>query len=129
MHKWSGITGPFYCGMSFRCILPQFNIKLNGPTSTSKHIEVATRFGGDNGVIIELNNNGDSNSDYLCSFDCSWISNFNAEDERLFFGGRYRMRVQSIHDIESRLNYQLYFHALFYFDAMLNGSRYRLNTV
>ena len=57
--KWTGVQGPFFCGMSFIATIPSFNIRLYGPTSTSPNIEVATRFGGDKGIIIELNNNGE----------------------------------------------------------------------
>ena len=31
----SSLVSPFYCGMSFVMMMPQFNIKLYGPTSTS----------------------------------------------------------------------------------------------
>eukprot|EP01084_Bolivina_argentea_P249834 418378_1 len=120
--KWTGATGPFYCGMSFVCIIPQFNIRLFGPTSTSKCIEVATRFGGDHGLIIELNNSGDWSSEYLRCFNCSWVSNFMAEEERLFFGGRHRIKVESVRNLETRIDYRNILHALFYFDSMLNGS-------
>merc|ERR1719334_2806135 len=48
--------GPFYCGMSCVLNIPQFSIRLNGPTSTSLRIEVAMRFGGVEGMIIQLNN-------------------------------------------------------------------------
>ena len=50
-----GMEGPFYCGMSFVMVIPSFNIRLCAPTSTSKQVEVATRFGGDEGIIIQLN--------------------------------------------------------------------------
>eukprot|EP01084_Bolivina_argentea_P025534 47487_1 len=43
------MRGPFYCGMT--CVMPvtEFSIRLCAPTSTSKHIEVATRFSGEKG--------------------------------------------------------------------------------
>ena len=44
--EYVGVSGPFFCGMSLLMVIPQFNIRLNGPTSTSKCIEVAQRFGG-----------------------------------------------------------------------------------
>eukprot|EP01084_Bolivina_argentea_P147917 258728_1 len=65
--------GPFYCGISFVIALPQFNIRLCSPTSTTKNIEVATRFGGDRGIIIQLNNGDQDNSLFLRSWDCSWL--------------------------------------------------------
>ena len=44
--KNKGVSGPFYCGMSFVMVIPQFNIRLNAPLSTSKSLEIAQRFGG-----------------------------------------------------------------------------------
>ena len=74
------LIGPFYCGMSRMMHLPQFNIHLLSPTSTSVHIEVAMKFSGEHGVIIEMNN--DKVGSNLRGLDVSWISNFKEEDER-----------------------------------------------
>ena len=46
------ISGPFFCGMDHRMIIPQFNIRLNGPTSTTKAIEIAQRFGGTDVIYL-----------------------------------------------------------------------------
>eukprot|EP00488_Nonionellina_sp_1-RS-2012_P000260 TRINITY_DN10750_c0_g1_i1.p1 TRINITY_DN10750_c0_g1~~TRINITY_DN10750_c0_g1_i1.p1 ORF type:complete len:106 (-),score=5.13 TRINITY_DN10750_c0_g1_i1:69-386(-) len=62
--------------------IPQFNIRLCTPTSTSKHIEIAMRFCGRYGIIIQLNND----QLQLRGFNCSWFSRYPEEDERLFFG-------------------------------------------
>ena len=48
---------PFYCGMSSVMKLPQFHMYLESPTSTSLHIEVAMKFSGEQGCIIEFDNN------------------------------------------------------------------------
>ena len=76
--------------------LPEFNIRLCGPTSTSKHIEVATRFGGDKGMLIQLNNTSTTLHRKLFLFNCSWISNHNGEDERLFFGGAHGLESKPL---------------------------------
>ena len=86
------------------------------------------RFGGDKGVILSLNNNGDWNSEYLRVLSCSWISSYHGEEEMLFIGGRYRMRIESVTDLSTKTDYKVIFHALFYFDAMLNGSKMEENT-
>merc|ERR1719204_712992 len=39
-------AGPFWCGMSRRLCVPEFAMRLNGPTSTSKDATVAARFAG-----------------------------------------------------------------------------------
>lgn len=71
---------------------------------------------------MQLNNNGDYNSTILQIFDCSWISRFNGEDERLFMGGLYRIRIESIIDIDANKNYVTYFRALYLLDCMLSGA-------
>ena len=71
---------------------------------------------------MQLNNNGDTNSGYLPIFDCSWISRFNGEEEKLFIGGLFRIRIESIIRIENYKNYAEYLRPLYYFDCMLSGS-------
>merc|ERR1719242_1894958 len=52
--------GPFFCGVDRVMVIPSFCLRLCGPTSTSKQVEVAMNFAKDNGIILELNNNGHS---------------------------------------------------------------------
>ena len=81
--------GPFYCGMTRIMALQTFSIRLCGPLSTSKQKEVAIRFATTKGMVLELNNNADFFSGlYLKFFNCSLISLFKEEDERLFMGER-----------------------------------------
>eukprot|EP01084_Bolivina_argentea_P074883 135820_1 len=108
--------------MSIEMVIPEFNIRLCSPTSTSKQIEVATRFGGEKGIVIQLNNNGDEySSNNLRLFNCSWISSFKEEDEQLFIGGFRRIRVESVMMVKGWNNYNKLLRVLFYFDAMING--------
>lgn len=86
---WSNgdIKGPFYTGMSVVLNMPHFMIRLCSPTSTSKQIEVAIKFGGEQGMVIELNSVDhqgidEFNANYVRTFNCSWISRFKEEDER-----------------------------------------------
>eukprot|EP01084_Bolivina_argentea_P102974 184476_1 len=112
--------GPFFCGMSLM-VIPQFNIRLCSPTSTTVRQSVAERFGGSYGIIIQLNNNGGNGMKYLRCWDCSWLSNYNAEDERLFVGGHVPIRIESITHMQTNENFYDYFNALFYFDCMVTG--------
>ena len=75
------LCGPFYCGMSRVMPMPEFSMRLFSPTSTSCHIEVAIKFSGSEGLIIEFNNNRGIGT-YLKGLDVSWISRFKEEDER-----------------------------------------------
>ena len=59
----------------------EFNIFLYSPTSTSVRIEVAIKFSGDQGMIIEFNNKKGA-AKHVKGFDVSWISRYREEDER-----------------------------------------------
>ena len=77
----AGLEGPFFTGLSFVMYIPQYVVKLNSPTSTSLHIEVATKFSGQRGMIIQLDVGDDYLMKQLSGFDCSWISKFKEEHE------------------------------------------------
>ena len=75
--------GPFYCGMSRVMNMPQFQIQLRSPTSTTLHLEVAMKFSGEQGLIIEFSNNvSDLYSGHTKGFDVSYISRYKEEEER-----------------------------------------------
>ena len=74
--------GPFYCGMSSPMPLPSMNIRLNAPTSTSIHEEIAMKFANEDGIIIQFNNNGININERVGFLDVSWISTFKEESER-----------------------------------------------
>eukprot|EP01084_Bolivina_argentea_P141602 248810_1 len=118
------VSGPFFCGIKELMSMPEFNIRLNGPTSTSKQIEVATRFAKSDGIIIEFNNNGHCNASRLRMFPCKWLSDYHDEDEYLLIGGQYQIKIQSIRTMESNSspNYKLFCCALFNLDCMIKGT-------
>ena len=130
VNKYNNLErGPYFCGMSFVMVIPQFNIRLNSPTSTSKTLEVATRFGGDEGILIQINNNGYAESDLLRSWNCCWLSNYNGEDERLWCGGDLQIKVESIKVLSTNENFHKYFKPLFYFDCMCSGNQMKDNMI
>eukprot|EP01084_Bolivina_argentea_P279156 477211_1 len=117
------VKGPFYCGISHQMVLPEISMRLNGPTSTSKQIEVAQTFGGDDGMVIQLNNtNSGHGNEWLRSFGTAWISNYVSEDEWLFCGGKYTIRVESVIIQQTSDNFHSFFRSLFYFHSILNGT-------
>eukprot|EP01084_Bolivina_argentea_P266659 452359_1 len=120
--------GPFYCGMNRIMTLPTFSIRLCGPVSTSMQKTIGVRFADDNGMVIRLNNNGDRNSS-LCLkfFDCSFISLYKEEDERLFFGGAHRVRIENIRKIKQPKNFSAFFKPLYYVNCMINGTSISLS--
>ena len=110
--------GPFYSGVNHMMLVSSFGIRLCSPTSTSKAQSVAVRFADTHGMVMQFNNEDLG----LKFFDCSYFSSFTEEDERLFFGGDYRTRVESVSVIQTRKNYQKYFRIFYAFDLMLSGS-------
>merc|ERR1712228_916667 len=121
-HNINTAFGPFYCGVNKVMVLPQFNLRLCAPTSTTMQIEIALKFATSNGTVIQLNNNSyDDQYDKLRLFNISWISRFKDEDERLFIGGFWRIRVESIRLTKTKTNFETFFVSLFYFDAMVTA--------
>lgn len=117
------LRGPYFCGMSFECNVPAFAMRLNSPTSTSKQIEVAIKFSGPSGVLFTFDNPSD-NAQYkfLRGFNCSWVSRFMEEDERLFFGGFFPIKVMNLRLIKTKQNFKKFVAAIFYFDLLFNGA-------
>eukprot|EP01084_Bolivina_argentea_P269891 458812_1 len=116
-------TGPFFCGMSFLMVIPQFNIRLTGPTSTTKEIEVAETFSGDYGIIIQLNNNGCWGSQSLMSWNCCWMSNYSGENERIWCGGFIQIKVENIMIVSTNESFHDFFKSLYHFDCMISGNQ------
>ncbi len=80
------LFGPFFCGMSVVMNMPSFSINLCSPTSTSAQIEIAMRFSGEKGIIIQFDNpEMEMPYNNLSGFDCSWLSRYKEEDERYVF--------------------------------------------
>ena len=77
----SPLRGPFYCGMSIVLNIPQFNMYIHCPLSTSIQIAVAMKFSGDQGMILEMDNSKGKGHE-LRGMDCSWISRYKEEEER-----------------------------------------------
>eukprot|EP01083_Nonionella_stella_P041659 112866_1 len=116
------VRGPFYTGMSFVMNLPAFNIRLCSPTSTSKQFAVANRFSGDKGLVLQFDNPDIEVFRFTRAFNCSWISRFKEEDERLFFGGYHPLRVVSVRLIETKQNFAPIIYLFNYFDKMVSGA-------
>ena len=122
-HVINSESGPFFTGMKHVMNMPSFALALNGPTSTSKQKAVATRFAGDEGMLIVLDNQRWMSVNERF-WDCSWLSAFNEEDERLWFGSLgHKVEVASVIIIESALNYKRSMDAFWKFDAILSGQR------
>ena len=120
---YHSITGPFYCGMSVKLNITSFSMRLCSPTSTSKQIAVAAKFSGSKGMVITFDNPREEvQYRHLRGWDCSWISRFKEEDERLFFGGFYRMQLENVRLVATQQNFTEYIQSIWYLDAMITGA-------
>eukprot|EP01083_Nonionella_stella_P268033 905732_1 len=123
--KWNEshnrIKGPFYCGMDQCLVVPEFNIRLCAPTSTSTDSIIANKFATDLGTVLQLNNTGHWHSDSLRIFDCKWISHHSREDEKLMIGGLYTIKVQGIIKRNTKQKFTRVFEPLFWYDCMVTG--------
>eukprot|EP01083_Nonionella_stella_P059342 155223_1 len=118
---YGGLSGPFYCGMSGVLHVASFNIRLCAPTSTSKQIEVAMKFSGQNGIVLQMDNPRSYQYVWLHGFNASWISRYKAEDERVFVGGLWLLKIQSIRIRATKQNFETFVACLYYLDVMLTG--------
>ena len=80
-HALGKLCGPFYSGINIILNIPQFSIKLASPTSTTKHLSVATKFSGDSGIILQFDNDKGPAIN-VKGLDVSWLSRYKEEDER-----------------------------------------------
>eukprot|EP01083_Nonionella_stella_P244259 850324_1 len=96
------------------------------PTSTSAHKEVATLFAED-GLILELK----VKSPWINYFDCSWMSSFSNEDEKLFCSPWVKgqqLRFYSIISVANKANYRYFLRAMTAFNVCINGGGTRGKT-
>eukprot|EP01083_Nonionella_stella_P229972 813381_1 len=123
--NYTGLTdGPFYCGLTTVMPFPEFEVRLCGPTSTTYQIEIAVNFAGSEGIIVQLNNTVAYHYN-LSGFRCGWLSDFKEEDEVLFMGGHYRIKIESVRILKGKggqcQNYETFFGALTQLNKMFNG--------
>ena len=120
--------GPFYCGLNCILSIGEFAVYLKSPTSTSVDIEIAIRFATEDGIILQLNNDTEKARDQKM-FDCSWISAYPEENERLFIGydGMNKLRIQSVTIMQTNMKYEQFSHAMWVFDCICSGESIKRN--
>eukprot|EP01083_Nonionella_stella_P156610 507381_1 len=119
-----------YHGVSFM-YFNSFVTRFISPTSTTLAIGVATIFASacDNGIILAIEQKGGMEEMFPYYFNCSLVSRFASEDERLFIGGNgdaeyYReglLEFKSIWLINEQQNLQPFIRALSLFSIVING--------
>eukprot|EP00488_Nonionellina_sp_1-RS-2012_P004089 TRINITY_DN9119_c0_g1_i1.p1 TRINITY_DN9119_c0_g1~~TRINITY_DN9119_c0_g1_i1.p1 ORF type:complete len:105 (+),score=18.10 TRINITY_DN9119_c0_g1_i1:32-346(+) len=102
--------------------LIRFIEKMCCPVSTSPQISAIMMFGrSDNGIILDLGQSSQPGNRLKC-FNCSLLSCYGEEDERLFIGGYAPIQINSIRIVKTHKNYQRFLGPLGYFDTILNGA-------
>ncbi len=76
-------------------------------------------FANSNGIILELEKS--SLGDALRYFNCSLLSSYASEDERLFIGGKQPLQFRSIRIVSNKHNYKHFVKALSLFDKIINA--------
>ena len=112
------IRGPFYCGVSFLALVPSFYISLKGPTSTTRILEVALTFSGNDGITLKMNN--DEAGKYTRFMDTGFISNYSYEDENLVFAASDPLELISIQITSTSQNFEPMLRPLHWFDFFLS---------
>jgi len=107
--------------MNVKLNIGSFAMRLSSPSSTSKQLSVAIKFSGPTGVVFTFDNSGSLQYSLLRCFNCSYLSCFPEEDERLFFGGFYRIKVVTLRMIATKENMNKFVSAICEFDKALNG--------
>eukprot|EP01083_Nonionella_stella_P162842 534984_1 len=114
----------FYVTLSNPVMFDSFQTRFCLPTSTTSQLQIVT-MSTQNGLILELKSPADSVQFYhglLKYFNCSLISRFGEEDERLFIGGYAPLQFHNIRIlIERKENYHVFIQAIKCFNAVLDG--------
>eukprot|EP01084_Bolivina_argentea_P278507 475825_1 len=103
----------YYHGINCKLIFTSFCSKCIGPTSTTAQLSVACIFAKSQGMILEFQN-GSTHMSFKY-FNCSWVSCFSNEDERLFIFSQWpdnRLIITGLRDMKLQKNYTCYMHAL-----------------
>jgi len=109
--------GPYFCGLNCSLTFPSYNLRLTAPCSTTKQLSVATKFSDQQGVIVKLSNYNSN----LHFFNCSWLSSFGEEEERLFIAGNIPIRIINITNVFDGKQYSRVAKVLSAADDVLNG--------
>eukprot|EP01084_Bolivina_argentea_P174191 301725_1 len=92
-----------------------FQMTFNVPTSSTTKLQIAIMNAPKNGMILELGNNDQRFTKKMRYFNCSFISCFGNENERLFIqppSNNYYFHILSIRNLETNENYCKYIYAI-----------------
>ena len=73
---------------------------------------------------MKVNNDGNHYGSKIRHFDCSWISNYFDESERLFLAQKYPLRIINISILREHVLFKSWCPALFILKSLLSGWRF-----
>eukprot|EP01084_Bolivina_argentea_P025576 47566_1 len=109
----------FYHGVS-KVYFKDFNAIFSSPTSTTTKLQIANIFTGNEGVILELKKRCDN----LRYFNCSFVSAFGHEKERLFINppkDTFVLEFNTIRNMSTNENYKDLIDAIKILDNVICG--------
>eukprot|EP01084_Bolivina_argentea_P028640 53201_1 len=109
----------YYRGVSQQFMFRKFLARYYVPLSTTKNFQVAVGFTQETGMVMELK----KYNNYVSSFACSMLSDFDNEKETLFFGEGTILRINSLYMYDSGWqNFKHYVDAIEQILNIVNGS-------
>eukprot|EP01084_Bolivina_argentea_P253043 424946_1 len=114
----------FYHGVS-TVYFDSFVALFNSPTSTTTKLSVATIFAKDDGIVLELTKQQNFGRSYLRYFNCSYVSCFGYEDERLFIQppDYYYLEFTSIRNMSTNEIYKDFISSIKLLDKVIDAQQ------
>eukprot|EP01083_Nonionella_stella_P301850 1037914_1 len=105
----------FYHGINTELMFADFTAYFNCPTSCTISLAVASLFASDDGIILKLSGRK-SIKRRAIFMDVSWFSDYPNEEERLFYGHRNILEIESV--LQGCYNYRKYVRAIKVLDML-----------
>eukprot|EP01084_Bolivina_argentea_P034106 63111_1 len=108
-----------------KCYFQNFSLKFCSPTSTTGQLNVAiASCNNQNGVMLKLEKHftDGMGMDRLRYINCSLFSYHSNEDEKLFIGGKYPLKISNMTFINTCKSFEPLIYAMTLLDEMLGGA-------
>ena len=99
----------------------KFMLNFNRPCSMTTNLNISTLYCPDNGIILEMKKTNFYIGELLRYFDCSLISSFSLESEKLFIGGSQSLQLISIRSLKMNKIYKHFIIPFKYFQKIIDG--------
>merc|ERR1712228_473401 len=114
----------FYHGINQSMLFESTLFHVYGPMSTTVEMSVALNF-AQKGMVIDILNMKSA----IPLFDCSYWSDFNNENERLFIGSLQQFTFETIHYLPLNENYKIFIRVIGILMTMIKGYPYQISEI